>query len=398
MPLRDPHHHPDNTFTVRAFCGPAGLEQIRAEWADLAGRMAKCAFFHTIAWYRCYLDALARDPAHSCCIVVYKDGRAEAILPFVTVVRRCLGLRVVGLELPSHPHLPFADIVAVADGDALLGALPRLLAEQTAVRWDYIGLPKILDGSAALVAFDGQRELRTFKAVAGASCYLAVQPYATMAKGFSKNWRETLRKARNRLARIDAHYVDVAGPDRIEQAYRSFLDAEASGWKGAQGTATAIKLDPSLARFYAMLANECAAACGTRIPMLAHGSTTIAAAFCVADADTVYLLKIGINEQYARLSPGRLLIEHIIKDCDERTGHRYVSLVSDAPWLAQLRPASRTLWQVYVFAAGWRGWQAALLVLVPLVVRREVHRLAQKLFVKVRGKLRWRRFGAATRG
>ncbi|MFO1022380.1 MAG: GNAT family N-acetyltransferase [Planctomycetales bacterium] len=66
---------------------------------------------------------------------------------------------------------------------------------------------------------------------------LRIDNYETMLAGFSENFRNNLRRARNKLDQtVDVRFEwtqDVAG---LESAYERFLSVEAAGWKGEQGT------------------------------------------------------------------------------------------------------------------------------------------------------------------
>ncbi len=66
------------------------------------------------------------------------------------------------------------------------------------------------------------------------------RPFDETFSALSKNFRGNLRKARNKLAKLEGvEFVSARGPEELASALEVFLDVEASGWKGASGTGTA---------------------------------------------------------------------------------------------------------------------------------------------------------------
>src|SRR5690606_17756733 len=93
----------------------------------------------------------------------------------------------------------------------------------------------------------------------------------------SKNFRGSLRKARNKLARLAGVEVRWARePAEIYPAFERFLEVEASGWKGDGGIGTAIQLDPTLRAFYGGLMQRLAQTGRARINLMMHGDRVMA--------------------------------------------------------------------------------------------------------------------------
>lgn len=118
----------------------------------------------------------------------------------------------------------------------------------------------------------------------------------------SKKLKE-LRRQRNRLAdHGEVVFRAAREPEAVAAALEIFLELESSGWKGARGTALANH--PGDAAFIRRAAVALAAHGQCEIMTLHAGDEPAAAAVVLRHHDQAYYFKLGINERFARLSPG----------------------------------------------------------------------------------------------
>ena len=105
----------------------------------------------------------------------------------------------------------------------------------------------------------------------------------------------------------------------------------------------------------------------------------IAGQLCLRDEDTLYVLKLSFAEHCARLAPGNMLLEWVIREGMERDLYRYVNLVGDPPWFKDWRPMSTPVVTLSAFNATPAGW----------IVRRlrELKRTLKPLYRKCRPRL-----------
>ncbi|MFO1295047.1 MAG: GNAT family N-acetyltransferase [Rubrivivax sp.] len=338
----------DITANVRR--GPVGLEALRASWEDLLARQPRRRFFHEWGWYEAWLRELAPRPQDVLFVELRRDARALAIVPLVPGTQRRAGLRLRELRLPEHDHLPLADIVCEAGLDAaqLLPALKRALARER-IRWDLLRFSMVLAESPLARGLEGARlprRVEPMKVCEQVDCGL---PWEQFAARLSGNFRSNLNRARSRLAReSDVRWQVAATPAEIDASFAAFLEVEASGWKGREGTAIACR--PELVRFYQRLIGHFAPADRLRINLLSVGGRTIAAQFCPLDADTLYVYKLGYDEEYSRLAPGNALIEQMVRVGGEQRRYRYINLVGNPPWFASWRPEGTPVHLVILYA------------------------------------------------
>jgi CelD/BcsL family acetyltransferase involved in cellulose biosynthesis len=112
-----------------------------------------------------------------------------------------------------------------------------------------------------------------------------------------------LRRQRHRLAEHGAVHFDVARtPADVASAVEIFLNLEASGWKAKRGTA--LMQDEGDASFVRRAAKALAEIGQCEIVTLRAGDTAVAAAIVLRHLDRAFYFKLGVDERFAKLSPG----------------------------------------------------------------------------------------------
>jgi CelD/BcsL family acetyltransferase involved in cellulose biosynthesis len=112
-----------------------------------------------------------------------------------------------------------------------------------------------------------------------------------------------LRRQRNRLAEHGAVHFDVARtPAEMAAAVETFLMLEASGWKGQRGTA--LSQDDGDAAFVRRATSALAETGQCEIVTLRAGETPVAAAIVLRHQDRAFYFKLGVDERFAKFSPG----------------------------------------------------------------------------------------------
>jgi CelD/BcsL family acetyltransferase involved in cellulose biosynthesis len=112
-----------------------------------------------------------------------------------------------------------------------------------------------------------------------------------------------LRRQRNRLAEHGAVHFDVARTSaEMAAAIETFLMLEASGWKGQRGTA--LSQDDGDAAFVRRATSALAATGQCEIVTLRAGETPVAAAIVLRHLDRAFYFKLGVDERFAKYSPG----------------------------------------------------------------------------------------------
>jgi CelD/BcsL family acetyltransferase involved in cellulose biosynthesis len=125
----------------------------------------------------------------------------------------------------------------------------------------------------------------------------------SLREGLGAKKLKELRRQRNRLAEHGPVRFEVARrPQEIAQAVELFLMLEASGWKAQRGTA--LMQDEGDARFIRRATMALAEIGQCEIVSLHAGETPVAAGVVLRHQDRAFYFKLGVDERFAKLSPG----------------------------------------------------------------------------------------------
>ena len=112
-----------------------------------------------------------------------------------------------------------------------------------------------------------------------------------------------LRRQRNRLAEHgDVRFTIARSTDEVARAVEVFLALEASGWKGERGTA--LRQNQGDLGFIRNATRGLAQTGQCEIVTMHAGGTPVAAAVVLRHLDRAFYFKLGIDERFARFSPG----------------------------------------------------------------------------------------------
>lgn len=160
-----------------------------------------------------------------------------------------------------------------------------------------------------------------------------------------------LRRQRNRLAEHGEVRFEVARtPQQIASAVEIFLTLEASGWKGQRGTA--LRQYDGDATFVRRATADLAASGQGEVVTLFAGDTPVAAAIVLRHQDRAFYFKLGVDERFAKLSPGVQLTLDLTRHLCADSGIALVDSTANAD-----HPMINPI---------WRGRLAIGDVLVPL--------------------------------
>ena len=129
-----------------------------------------------------------------------------------------------------------------------------------------------------------------------------------LEKALSSSSRKKLRQHRRRLAEKGALTTVVATePDDVRRALEDFMQMEASGWKGQQGTA--LLCDAGNAAFMRKaIVNMAALGCAS-IHALYLDRKPVSMQIVVRAGSAAFTWKTAYDEQFHEFSPGMLLLE-----------------------------------------------------------------------------------------
>ena len=188
-------------------------------------------------------------------------------------------------------------------------------------------------------------------------------PYIPCAQGeertvgaLSKQIRSDLRRAARRAAAMGSVSFEVHAPasaDELAPLWATAIQVEAGSWKGEDGTALAS--DPRIGGFFATYAIRAMQAGVLRLAFMRIDGVPAAMQVAIEQEQRVWLLKIGYRAQYAKCSPGNLLIEWTLRRAARQLLKSYEFLGSRADWTDRWTRLGRATVSVKSFPYSPRG-------------------------------------------
>lgn len=298
--------------------GPEVIGRIEPAWEALWGASPGGEPFFRPGWVRAHLEAF--EPGAKVRLVAAREGeRLVGLLPLVEETARWRGLPFRRLRSASGVHSCRFDLL-LHEGE-----------EEAAAEaiWDHLaGLEGWHVIEVRDVPFGGEAErLLGFAEAAGhltgtwESMRTPTIPLPkeggmeAFLEELPGKFRANLRRRRRRLAErgaLEVRRVDAADPVALERFYA----LEASGWKGAKGTA--IAAEGATRAFYDRAAAWAAAEGMLRLYALELDGQPVAAHWGLQGGGRYFLPKAAYDEAHGASSPGQLLVEDVLRDCIEQ--------------------------------------------------------------------------------
>ena len=258
-------------------------------------------------------------------VVVKTGSRTGAIAPLVRTNGILGRLEHLGVRVLREPtDLVFSDLAALRN---LVNALVKL------------GSPLFLDripaDSPVIAAIQEAYHGRGLILLRRAQAYPRILLHEGWRKPESQlnsGRRSDLRRAARTAEKIGplSYQILSPTPSQLAPILEEALEVEAANWKGSEGTA--IARDNLRGSFYRHYAAAASSAGILRVCFLRVGSKAVAMQLALQSARSFWLLKIGFREEYARCSPGMLLMAETIRYAASRELASYEFLGNAANW------------------------------------------------------------------
>jgi CelD/BcsL family acetyltransferase involved in cellulose biosynthesis len=350
-------------LAVRVQCGGMELvEQIAGAWSQLCDETGDDEVFYRPEWAQAYFQAFHPN-ADVIVISAWRGAQLRGVLPLVRHRVRAYGFPIIKLAVPGNVY-SFRTGLTVCAGDEGSEVLKALwLSAQKLPQWHVIDIANVVEGNGldrlrALAMTDGYAVAR--KRISQ-TLYLPIgkpvdEKPANQAPWLAETrpkFRSHLRRSKRQLEEqgtLACRHFEAADPTALEK----FYELEASGWKGAEGTA--IRCDANVKRFYDLVAQAAARDGYLSLDFLELNGKAIAAHFGFNLRGRYFLAKAGYDESYRRQGPGQLLVHEILSETPQR-GLREFDFVGPATW-DEGRWASqrRTNYRIFIFRKSWYGW------------------------------------------
>jgi CelD/BcsL family acetyltransferase involved in cellulose biosynthesis len=353
---------PGTKLSVRVQRGGQELvEQVADQWRRLCDESGDEEVFYRPEWAQAYLRAF--EPGADVIVIsAWAGERLRGILPLIRGRVVVSGFSVVKLTLPANVHSLRASLTVCPgeEGEAALKALWQ--AVKSMPHWDIVDVANVVEGSGLdrmlqLARSDGYRTARkrtsqTLYLPISASASDNLAPQQPWLAGTRPKFRSHLRRARRQLEEqgtLALTHFNSADPEALEK----FYTLEASGWKGAEGTA--INCNPRTRQFYDAIAQAAARDGYLSLDFLELNGQPIAGHFGFNLRGRYFLVKAGYDEAFRRYGPGQLLVNEILSQTPQRGLHEF-DFVGPATWdESRWASARRTNYRVFIFRKSFYG-------------------------------------------
>ena len=282
------------------------LDAIEAgQWRALAQRAVEPNGYYLPAW-ELAVSATARGRTGASALPAF-DGYSTRLIGLMPVISLWRAWKIPLPALVSaHPYGTLCS--PLIDRDAPIEAATRLLQQARETGAHAFVLNDVALDGAAMASLkqalnrDGLKP-RVLSSYIRASLDATQDGETLLREALGARKLKELRRQRHRLEEHGPVVFEVARrPDEIGPALETFLQLEASGWKGKRGTA--LIQHAGDATFIRRAVPALAETAQCEIVTLRAGTIPVAAGIVLRHQDRAFFFKLGIDERFARYSPG----------------------------------------------------------------------------------------------
>ncbi|MDG2223969.1 MAG: GNAT family N-acetyltransferase [Rubripirellula sp.] len=169
--------------------------------------------------------------------------------------------------------------------------------------------------------------------------------HSRLSKGFRKKMRKATREAKQQgeLEYISMRNLDAS---QIRNALQAGFEVEHKSWKSS--SRTSVLATEGMLEYYIESAEILAQAGEMEILNLQIGGNLVAFEMGYVSQGTYFSFKVGYDSQYAKLSPGQLLVSHQLESYNTNQDRRWIDAIgvmsdATAKWATHSIPKGRMI-------------------------------------------------------
>jgi CelD/BcsL family acetyltransferase involved in cellulose biosynthesis len=318
-----------------------GGEALAREWDELVDRLG-CTPFMRPGWIDAWWRAFGSGRLQILC--ARRSGGLVGVLP--------LGRRGSAQRSPTNFHTPEFAVVG-EDGEAMRALADSAFAQRPR-RLTVAFVDPASAATAQLRAAGRAAGYRVFQRALLSSPYVHLgTDWPTYEQSLSRNLRGDLRRCRRRLREEGEVTVAFHQGDGLDAAVDEVFAVEARSWKASQGTAIVSR--DNVKRFYEQVCRWAAARGSLRIAILRLDGRPLAMDVGILEGAVHYAVKGSYDAEYARYSPGKLLLHALLEQAFEEGVERVELLGAEDPYKRAWAAHSRERDVVEAFAPSLAG-------------------------------------------
>jgi CelD/BcsL family acetyltransferase involved in cellulose biosynthesis len=295
-----------SSLLVEVLDRATAIATLPAELDDLAARALETNIFYESLMLVPALELIDTHIPLTIVCVRNKSGKLLGVIPLVKAqVRRGLPVPVMRNWTHRYCYLgtPLIDATAARPVlEALAQWLESGAAPARGLQWVRVAW----NGPFGLLAEQVFHRSRRWAMDVRVQHRALLPRTADLKPAISGKHAKELRRLQRRLSEFGKlDYAAIEPCDDWRPWYEAFLELEASGWKGAEGSAIGARVADR--EFFRRVMQTAHASQRLQFLQLRLAGRAIAMKFNLRARDTSYSLKIGYDETYAPYSPGVLL-------------------------------------------------------------------------------------------
>ena len=166
--------------------------------------------------------------------------------------------------------------------------------------------------------------------------------------GLSAKFRQYLNRNTRKLNELDNVKFIICDNNSLPcENIARFLEVENKNWKGQQSSS--LKADQTNADLFADAADIFTAYDMMHFNFLEADGKIIAGQYSIRSNRSLFVHKIGYDEDYVDFSPGNLLFSKVMEHACESGKFDELNFMSDSPWHSKWNIEKRPLYNLLVF-------------------------------------------------
>jgi len=319
----------------------------RQQWNALAAETAGASVFQTYEWFESWWTALGGK--NELCVVTMWDSEAlVGIAPLM--IERHRGLRY--LEFVGSPNADYQDFILGSQPGEVLAALATFLASQRRA-WDMMALRNLPTESITRRKFPGLLNATGIdttdnELIACPTLEIATQPDEVRRRLNAYSFR---RRVRQLSGLGELQYTRLSATEELDHYLPLFFAQYIEQRTGSR--AAKFFSRPDAREFYSTLARSMLRAGWLHFSVLKCGGRPVSFHFGFEYGGRLYWYKPCYDPAVGRMSPGKVLLSHLIRDALERNLDELDFTVGAEPFKYRYTRTQRTNVTLRAFSGRW---------------------------------------------